>query len=98
MSSTTPFSGLLPGFRLCRQPGNYYLSNTDGIVHQYNFRVAVIRPQPWNIASGGTGDTSDCPINQKIIVQKENVACAKMRRAAEPELNAPPARDVERSK
>jgi len=58
----------------------------------------VIRPQPWNLASGGNGDAINCPTNQQIIVQNENVACAKIRRAAEPELNAPPARDVERSK
>jgi hypothetical protein len=38
------------------------------------------------------------PTNQQIIVQNDNVACAKMRRAAEPVLNAPPARDVERLK
>jgi hypothetical protein len=46
----------------------------------------------------GTDDVINCPTNQQIIVQNENVACAKIRRAAEPELNAPPARDVERSK
>jgi hypothetical protein len=45
--------------------------------------LAVIRPQP------------DQPANYR---QNENVACAKMRRAAEPVLNAPPAREVERSK
>ena len=80
------------GFRsYCRRSG-------QNPAFQLNVRLAGCSTATLEFSFRGAGDAINCPTNQQIIVQKENVACAKMRRAAEPELNAPPARDVERSK